>query len=91
MDDGGGRQFREAWIEGVRRHYPGEPKPGYVAPWEEMPSWEQESAAAVHGQVVAFLAASRRVLGGPDLPALLRSQGLLRGRLGGSAGLAAGN
>ncbi len=32
-----GRVFREAWIEGVRKHYPGEPKAGYVAPWEETP------------------------------------------------------
>lgn len=58
MDGGGGREFREAWIEGVKKHYPGEPKPGYVAPWQEMPSWEKRSAAAVHGQVVAFLAAT---------------------------------
>ena len=26
-----GRIFREAWIAGMKRHYPGEPKPGYVA------------------------------------------------------------
>ncbi len=58
MDDGGGKEFREAWIEGVRRHYPGQPKPGYIAPWKEMPPWEQESAAAVHRQVVAFLVAT---------------------------------
>jgi hypothetical protein len=54
----GGRVFREAWIEGVTRHYPGEPKPGYVAPWEETPDWERESAAAVYGQVRAFLTAT---------------------------------
>ncbi|HEX5407435.1 MAG TPA: hypothetical protein VFX16_34610 [Pseudonocardiaceae bacterium] len=50
-----GRVFREAWIEGVRRHYPGEPKAGYVAPWEETPDWERASAAAVFEQVRAFV------------------------------------
>ncbi|GAA2706190.1 hypothetical protein [Actinoplanes palleronii] len=50
-----GRLFREAWIEGVRRHFPGEPKPGYVAPWEETPEWERSAAAAVCGQVLAFI------------------------------------
>ena len=53
-----GEVFREAWIEGVRKHYPGEPKPGYVAPWEETPQWEQKSAAAVYEQVRAFLGAT---------------------------------
>ena len=46
-----GRIFREAWISGVRKHFPGEPKPGYVAPWEETPDWERQAAAAVCGQV----------------------------------------
>lgn len=52
----GGRVFREAWIAGVRKHYPGEPKPGYVAAWEDTPDWERASAAAVYSQVLAFLA-----------------------------------
>ncbi|MFD0204660.1 MULTISPECIES: hypothetical protein [Saccharothrix] len=52
----GGRIFREAWIAGVRKHYPGEPKPGYVAVWEDTPDWERASAAAVYSQVLAFLA-----------------------------------
>lgn len=50
-----GRVFREAWIAGVRKHFPGEPKPGYVAPWQEMPEWEQASATAVYAQVRAFI------------------------------------
>jgi hypothetical protein len=50
-----GRIFREAWIAGVRKYYPGEPKPGYVAPWQETPDWERESAAAVYEQVRAFI------------------------------------
>lgn len=53
-----GRTFREAWIKGVRAHYPGEPKPGYVAPWEETPGWEQEAAAAVFEQVKTFITAT---------------------------------
>jgi len=49
-----GKIFREAWIAGVNKHYPGEPKAGYVAPWEETPEWERHSAAAVY-QLVAEL------------------------------------
>ncbi|MER7449191.1 hypothetical protein ABTW96_02760 [Nocardia beijingensis] len=54
-DDRGGRVFREAWIAGVTAYYPGTPKDSYIAPWEDMPDWERASAAAVYGQVVAFL------------------------------------
>ncbi|MFJ3217686.1 hypothetical protein ACIPLC_17420 [Kitasatospora sp. NPDC086801] len=53
-----GRIFREAWIAGVKKHFPGEPKPGYIAPWEETPDWERASAAAVFGQVRDFVAVS---------------------------------
>jgi hypothetical protein len=53
-----GRIFREAWITGVRKYYPGEPKAGYVTPWEETPDWERESAAAVYEQVRAFIEAA---------------------------------
>jgi hypothetical protein len=53
-----GRIFREAWIAGVKKHYPGEPEPGHVTPWEEAPEWERESAAVVYDQVRAFIAAS---------------------------------
>ncbi|WP_324198869.1 hypothetical protein [Nocardia amamiensis] len=53
-----GRVFRQAWIDGVKDHYPGEPKPGYIAAWEDMPEWEQASAIAVYDQVAAFVAAS---------------------------------
>ncbi|GGJ82076.1 hypothetical protein GCM10010123_09810 [Pilimelia anulata] len=53
-----GRAFRRAWIEGVRRHFPGEPKPGYVAPWADTPDWERASAAAVERQVREFAAAT---------------------------------
>ncbi|MQA27395.1 MAG: hypothetical protein GEU94_18445 [Micromonosporaceae bacterium] len=50
-----GRVFREAWIAGVNKHYPGEPKPGYVTPWEDTRDWERASATAVYDQVRAFI------------------------------------
>ena len=50
-----GRFFRNAWIEGVRRHYPGTPKDGYISPWESMQMWEKESAIAVYEQVAQFV------------------------------------
>jgi hypothetical protein len=56
--DDAGRTFREAWIAGVRKHYPGDPKPSYVAPWTDTPDWERSSAAAVHDQVRAFVLAA---------------------------------
>ncbi|MGQ0572715.1 MAG: hypothetical protein ACT4RN_00755 [Pseudonocardia sp.] len=49
-----GRAFREAWIAGVGNHYPGTPKPGYVARWADTPDWERAAAAAVEAQIVAF-------------------------------------
>lgn len=58
MNEESARAFREAWIAGVRKHYPGEPKPGYVAPWEETPQWERASAGAVYDQVRAFIEAT---------------------------------
>lgn len=51
-----GRVFREAWIAGVLKHHPGEPKPGYITPWERTPEWERECATAVHDQIRAFIA-----------------------------------
>jgi hypothetical protein len=49
--------FREAWIAGVSKYYPGEPKPSYITPWEETP-WERASANAVYDQVRAFIDAT---------------------------------
>ncbi|GAA1417249.1 hypothetical protein ACFQZ4_52680 [Catellatospora coxensis] len=51
----GGETFREAWIAGVRKHFPGEPKPSYVAPWDDTPDWERASAAAVYEQVALLI------------------------------------
>jgi hypothetical protein len=53
-----GRVFRDAWIDGVNQHFPDVPKPGYIAPWDETPEWEQECASAVFDQVHALIAAS---------------------------------
>ncbi|MET9295766.1 hypothetical protein [Streptomyces sp. NPDC003077] len=51
----GARFFREAWISGVRAHFPGEPKAGYVAPWDVTPEWERQAAGSVYEQVRHFL------------------------------------
>jgi len=50
-----GRIFREAWIAGVKKHYPGDPKPSYITPWDDTPQWEQESATAVYDQIHTFI------------------------------------
>lgn len=50
-----GHSFRQAWIEGVKRHFPGEPKPGYISPWDEMPEGEQDAATAVYLQIEQFV------------------------------------
>jgi hypothetical protein len=42
-------------VNGVRQHYPGTPKEGYVAPWEDMPQWERDSARAVAEVVMRFV------------------------------------
>jgi len=53
----GGRFFREAWIAGVNKHFPGTPKPGYVAPWESMPDWEKEIVTEIYAQMQALIQA----------------------------------
>jgi hypothetical protein len=55
MSVDGGQIFRAAWIAGVHKYYPGEPKAGYVAPWEETPEWERAAAASVFELVRAFI------------------------------------
>ncbi|GAA1604861.1 hypothetical protein GCM10009804_71380 [Kribbella hippodromi] len=53
-----GRIFRDAWIAGVKKHFPGEPKASYVTPWEDTPEWERSSAASVCTQVAEFVEVS---------------------------------
>lgn len=55
LTDEQGRIFREAWITGVKIHFPGEPKPGYITPWDDTPQWERQAAAAVCAQVQEFI------------------------------------
>ncbi|MFD2420033.1 hypothetical protein [Amycolatopsis pigmentata] len=55
MSEEPGRIFREAWIAGVKRHYPGEPKASYIVPWSQTSEWERASAAAVCEQVRQFV------------------------------------
>ena len=50
-----GRFFRAAWITGIQHYYPETPKESYIAPWEAMAQWEQESAIAVYEQVQQFI------------------------------------
>jgi hypothetical protein len=50
-----GRRFREAWIAGVTAHFPGDPKPSYIAPWDDTPDWERACAAAVEHQILDFI------------------------------------
>ncbi|SHN16433.1 hypothetical protein [Actinacidiphila paucisporea] len=47
MADEPGRIFREAWISGVRKHFAGEPTPGYVAGSEDLPGWQRETDADI--------------------------------------------
>ncbi|GAB2662494.1 hypothetical protein [Nocardia goodfellowii] len=54
-DNDFGRVFREAWIAGVTKYFPGEPKAGYITPWEQTPDWEKASATAVYQQIAAFV------------------------------------
>ncbi|MBB5920950.1 hypothetical protein FHR81_001988 [Actinoalloteichus hoggarensis] len=42
----------------MNKHYPGEPKPGYIAPWADTPDWERACAAAVYRQVHDFIVAT---------------------------------
>jgi hypothetical protein len=65
----GAKIFRDAWIAGVKKHYPGEPKSSYVAPWDQTPGWERNSAAAVYDQVRNFIEVS-----GGSASKLTRSQ-----------------
>jgi hypothetical protein len=55
LNNDNGRIFREAWIAGVTKHYPGEPKPGYITPWDDTPDWERAAAAAVYEQARQFI------------------------------------
>ncbi len=68
----GGRFFRKAWITGVHKYYPGTPKPGYIAPWEEMPDWEKQIVTELYQQAQALVRAGIQP---PQVTHLTREQG----------------
>ena len=47
-----GRALRLMWIADARRR-PGEPKPSHVAPWEDMPTADQEVDMAMAAELFA--------------------------------------
>lgn len=53
--DTAARRVRQAWIDGVKEYYPGEPKASYILPWNEMASWEQEAVRLLTQHVLAIL------------------------------------
>lgn len=53
-----GKVFREAWIAGVTKHFPGEPKASYVTPWMDTAEWEKSSAGVVAQQIRDFVLSS---------------------------------
>ena len=53
----GGRFFRDAWIKGVKQHYPGTPKDSYITPWENMPQWEKDIVTEIYSQMHALILA----------------------------------
>lgn len=57
----GGQFFRNAWIAGVKKHYPGTPKPSYIAPWETMPEWEKEIVTEIYQQVSKLVKAGIQI------------------------------
>lgn len=65
----GGRIVRQAWIDGLYKHYQGTVKESWVAPYDDMRDWERHVIHGVFEDVSAFLLA-----GGP-LNRLSREQG----------------
>ncbi|MCG8924998.1 hypothetical protein [Lentzea sp. CC55] len=68
MQDDRGRIFREAWIAGIAKHFPGTPKDSYITPWDQTPEWEKACATAVYDYVADFIEA------GDDMAKLSRVQ-----------------
>ena len=52
---GGGRFFRDRWVDLITRHYSGTPPAKELRPWEDLESWEQENAIKVY-ELVQHLA-----------------------------------
>jgi hypothetical protein len=45
------RLLRQAWIRGVEQYYPGEPKAGYIAEWDNIAEWEREALRQLYSHV----------------------------------------
>ena len=54
-EDIAAKRVRQAWIDGVKEYYPGEPKASYILPWGEMSSWEQEAVRLLTQHVQSIL------------------------------------
>jgi hypothetical protein len=50
--------FHDAFVAGLKKHFPGTPKDSYILPWQDTPDWERRGAAAVYEQVKAFIIAA---------------------------------
>jgi hypothetical protein len=53
----GGRIVRQAWIDGVHKHFEGSVKDSWVSPYDEMRDWERDVIHGVFDDVSAFLLA----------------------------------
>ena len=65
----GGRFFRDAWMRGIEKYYPGNPPSASISDWEALDQWEQNSAVAVYDVVQHFVLATGFVaVGASSLP-----------------------
>jgi len=48
----GGRFIAEAWNVQVYRHIP-DPKPGYVADWDDLPEWQRKTDMFIYSAIEA--------------------------------------
>jgi len=52
-----GRFVATCWIAQIYKHIP-EPKPGYVADWDDLPAWQQETDADIFDTIEEQVTAS---------------------------------
>jgi hypothetical protein len=52
-----GRFVALCWIGQIYKHFP-EPKPSYVADWEDLPQWQRETDADIFERIEAQLIGS---------------------------------
>ena len=56
----GGRLVRQAWIDGVHKHYDGKVKDSWVSSYDDMRDWERDIIQGVFEDVSAFVQANNR-------------------------------